>query len=129
MLKCKDCVYNNNCNIQDVGSVVGCAGHGYPKEKTEKVRRLIDANRLIADLREWKSEEYGIFLEEIELGYIIDAVEDQPTAYDLDKVVEELEKCINESFDKCDFGISRATYKKALRIVKRGGTDETNNQN
>lgn len=97
--------------------------------------RLIDADKLETIINDLMSsikcadDDIAANTEGQTLYYVLNQIDQQPTAYDLDKVVEELEKCINESFDKCDFGISRATYKKALRIVKRGGTDETNNQN
>lgn len=66
----------------------------------------------------------GRYIDMPMLYEILDLVEDQDTAYDVDKVVEQLEKCISDSLDKFDFGISRATYEKALCIVKRGGINE-----
>ena len=50
---------------------------------------------------------------------IIDEVEEQPTVYDIDGVVEELEELKNR-YDKNDFAI-RGIIEKATEIVKLGG--------
>ena len=77
--------------------------------------RLIDADRL-------KKEFYKLPIRsnwgEAFLPLLID---EQPTAYDVDKVVKEIEKRITDSLDAFDYGISRATYEAALGIVRRGG--------
>lgn len=62
------------------------------------------------------------------LAMLIDKIENAPTAYDVDKVVEELEKMtrgvgttIN---DNCVIGVRRGYEKasrKAIEIVKAGG--------
>lgn len=44
-----------------------------------------------------------------------------PTAYDIDKVVEQLKECR----DKCVFDAEVHAYQTAVRIVKGGVTDET----
>lgn len=46
----------------------------------------------------------------------------QPTAYDVDKVVEQLEE-LEERYNSIDFGIKGIVY-KAIEIVKAGGRDE-----
>lgn len=56
-----------------------------------------------------------------ELAYIIC---NQPTAYDKEAVVEQLEELKNEAIDKWDGGASHRAYIKALEIVKAGGIDE-----
>lgn len=54
-------------------------------------------------------------------NFWIKNIKDQPTAYDLDKVVQQLEEFIAESVKKFDYGISKAAYTHALEIVERGG--------
>lgn len=75
--------------------------------------------------RKINSDENGVLA--IEISSLIDYVEKMPTAYDVDKVVAELEGM------KDDCGFIRATpeansyckaINKAIDIVKRGGRDE-----
>lgn len=83
--------------------------------------RLINADRLKEDMK----RRFGI-LEEVE--EVIDA---QPTAYDLDKVIEDLDKFahsdICRSSPKCryvdidDINCENCGALGALEIVKRGG--------
>ena len=54
------------------------------------------------------------------LTCVRDMVFDQPTAYDIDKVVEQLE----ENYS-CDVGnLKMISLDKAIEIVKRGGQNE-----
>ena len=80
--------------------------------------RLIDADKLLEELRQYHplSLSYGILSD----------IEYFPTAYDIDKVIEQLKKLID---DKVEF--LRATPESngyiqaindAIEIVKRGGT-------
>ena len=68
--------------------------------------RLIDADKLIGVLK----SEYVSVLEKALLGI----VEGQPTAYDVDRVVEQL-RGLNEN---------EFTYAKVMHIVKAGGVNE-----
>lgn len=64
----------------------------------------------------------------------IELIENQPTAYDVDKVVSELENEIkrlktlkNNCIALCDhevIGIENKTYDYAIKIVRNGGNDE-----
>lgn len=60
-------------------------------------------------------------------NYICDFrdIQEQPTAYDIDKVVEELEKSskwVNETNEYCDDdGNDYIPLSKAIEIVKQGG--------
>jgi hypothetical protein len=47
----------------------------------------------------------------------------QPTAYDVEKVVAELEEEKTMAYDKCDGGSSYKTYSQAIDIVRKGGTE------
>ena len=80
--------------------------------------RLIDADRLLEDMK----RRFGIFEEVIHV---------QPTAYDLDKVIEDLDKFANGdiciSCPKCRYvdedniECENCGALGALEIVKRGG--------
>lgn len=89
--------------------------------------RLIDAEKLL--------DAYAIFgitniSREDVRDELYDLIDNQPTAYDTDKVVEELEKLQKETFsyafkynDSFYDGQSRG-LDKAIEIVKRGGSNE-----
>lgn len=64
---------------------------------------------------------------------ILGAIEDQPTAYNVDKVIEEIEafggcaECREKGTDKRFYygmGCKACVYGKIVNIVKRGGADE-----
>lgn len=87
--------------------------------------RLIDADKLKEQFRQLKGEESlaGMFAEEM-----VKMVEEQPTAYDLDKVVEDLEELRdgNYDFDCCPYKETNISCDKcrmirAIDLVKRGG--------
>lgn len=79
-------------------------------DRLEQVR-LIDANAL-KDCFEMRGDsDLGWHLNEV-----LEEIDEQPTAYDVDKVVEklEMESCVN----------LEDVYKEAIDIVKRGGVDD-----
>ena len=93
--------------------------------------RLIDADKLIEVLNK-----NSIFrtVTNAEGKNAIEIIEEQPTAFDVDKVVEQLEiekyrlhclknDCIALS-DKEVYGIENRVYNKAIEIVEAGGIDE-----
>lgn len=79
------------------------------------MRKLIDADLLMTDARNTITEKSGA------LDWI-NLINRQPTAYDPDKVVEQLEEL------KRRYGIEEFAIKgiicKAIEIVKGGGVDE-----
>ena len=89
--------------------------------------RLIDADKLIEELKESYDDDLQ---KELEYLGIYEFIKEQPTAFDVDKVVEQLEEekmwyethGVNMDMKK---GIIGATC-KAIRIVKAGGRDEKN---
>ena len=102
--------------------------------------RLIDADQLIMDLSDYALQESpndNMDDEEKDLQsqiyaaimFCIDFVEQTKTAYDVDKVVEELEE--NALVKECDVGGLVPSREKivilsdAIEIIKEGGTDET----
>lgn len=81
--------------------------------------RLIDADKLKADLEKAISKNEDMdCLDFLRVTSVIDA---QPTAYEPDKVVEQLEaefkKYYGENWNKSPYLV------KAIEIVKAGGTD------
>ena len=90
--------------------------------------RLIDADKLIEKLRdfkEWETDDGSpihTMSETQRIDRCINFAQTEPTAYDIDKVVEELEK---ESFTTTDTvcgGIFKAIrLSSAIEIVKQGG--------
>jgi len=103
--------------------------------------RLIDADELLDSLKEW-DDSTGTAnsmraLIHATIWTVMDMVDDQPTAYSVDKVVEELEglaklharhqlKCEAKGMDYC---ADRHEHKvhaldEAIAIVKRGGRHE-----
>ena len=92
--------------------------------------RLIDA---YANRDEFMEEVYDILSDEpdnIKANLIIDAFDEIPTAYDPDKVVEQLENrksLMLETFKISESDIDRGRIygmDKAIEIVKAGGADE-----
>ena len=79
--------------------------------------RLIDADKL-------ESADFSECIDSMEIMAVIDA---QPTAYDPDKVVEQLEnerKFWENAYDS-NLGKEKArSYEHAIEIVKGGGADE-----
>lgn len=87
--------------------------------------RLIDAEKLMEQFRQMKGEESlaSMFAEDM-----MKAVEAQPTAYDLEKVIEDLEELRdgNYDFDCCPYKETNISCDKchmirAIDLVKRGG--------
>lgn len=83
--------------------------------------RLIDADNLVFNGRQYNSSQ---------MKTILDFVDAQPTAYDTDKVVEQLEdrkSLMLETFKISESDIDRGRIygmDKAIEIVKAGGTDD-----
>jgi hypothetical protein len=82
--------------------------------------RLIDADKVVEHLEKVKKESASL----VDMAHILgfqSVIDVQPTAYDLDKVVEQLEDYRSEMEQfGCD-GI----LTDMIEIVKGGGTDET----
>jgi hypothetical protein len=81
--------------------------------------RLIDADKLIEDLKESYDEcEIQTVLEYFG---IYEFIKEQPTAYDVDKVVEELEDELRHI--SLIEGLNYMEFKEAIDVVKAGGID------
>lgn len=76
--------------------------------------RLIDADELIKYIKTW---EIGTSISSDQKEFI-DCVNEQPTAFDVDKVVEQLDAYITKLV-----GRNAALYKTVMQIVKGGGVD------
>lgn len=98
------------------------AGTGIPVQEGESMMgRLIDAD---VNREDFMERVYDILSDEpdnIKANLIIDAFDEMPTAYDQDKVVEQLEEaCISPS----DYPGYAVDIEKAIDIVKAGGVNE-----
>lgn len=80
--------------------------------------RLIDVDEITdGEILNYLGKEYGFCVPDVR-----DLLKDQPTAYDVNKVVEQLEAApICSSWNHNSDNISRNF---AMEIVKRGGRDE-----
>lgn len=87
--------------------------------------RLIDADRFRRFAHE-QLDEYNVY----SVDEIFEMIDEQPTAYHLDKVVKELDEQAEEcrkywqNFDDEDAFGGMNAYCHAIRIVKRGGCNE-----
>ena len=95
------------------------------------MRRLIDADKLIQEMSEWywdkekqKAAENDVSPMDLFTHLAITTVQEQPTAFDLDKVMEQLE---DRSTLARPVGWSKAyeiiMLKDAIEIVKGGGVE------
>lgn len=78
--------------------------------------RLIDADKLLEELREYHplSLSYGILSD----------IEYFPTAYDIDKIIEQLEELKETAYES--YGLTSGAYVamcNAIEIVKKGGIE------
>ena len=100
--------------------------------------RLIDADKLILHLNDFMLQQSPIDVQDIEsikvsavIKDCIKAVDEQPTAYDVDKVLEQLEnekKFWNDATYNKEIGKQKArSYAYAIEIVKGGGIDGNTN--
>ena len=100
--------------------------------------RLIDADKLMEDIiKICKCQPYLEGMQS-EIVYIQDVVDEQPTAFDVDKVVAQLETRRKEYEDRTDNldtpfryicyykGIMRG-YEYSIDVIKAGGIDENRN--
>ena len=89
--------------------------------------RLIDADALLDEFISLTPYGMGV----VGIKYVDDLIKSQPTAYDVDKVIEELEKIRRIVFitiantgkedDDTMYAYVSRTVDKAIDIVKRGG--------
>ena len=100
--------------------------------------RLIDANLLVRECKKWlkpkaPDEDEMVSLADIAVSMLME-IEEQPIAFDIDKVVKELEDLKMRYFltlantgdaDKdCAYLNIANVIDKEIEIVKRGGRDE-----
>jgi hypothetical protein len=100
--------------------------------------RLIDADELILHLNDFMLQQSPIDIQDIESIHVsaviqdcINAVEEQSTAYDVDKVIEEIEEWtarINVIIDKSGKTgqVDVIGSNKAIKIVEGGGVSGDN---
>lgn len=59
----------------------------------------------------------------VKVSEMFQLIKNQPTAYDISKVVAELEEEKTMAYDNWDGGSSYKAYSQAIDIVKRGGVE------
>jgi hypothetical protein len=84
-----------------------------------RMQRLIDANKCMWDVMQFVRKERTISLSQV--------FDEQPTAYDVDVVVDELKHKSEYIGGGYYSGRDMITLEKAIDIVKRGGIDGENN--
>lgn len=77
--------------------------------------RLIDADKLMGELHESLKGDCDL-RKDYEFMGIDEFIENQPTAYNVDKVIKEIESCFNATEGKG----RRLAYHRAIAIVKGG---------
>ena len=96
--------------------------------------RLIDADKLMEDIiKICKCQPYLEGMQS-EIVYIQDVIDEQPTAFDVDEVVEQLEEKSKMNLKKGLIEVlpdearpylkAVESFDKAIEIVRRGGIDE-----
>lgn len=93
--------------------------------------RLIDADRLKAAIHTDFSEHFTLYHDTDETALfdmVMDDIDEMPTAFDKEKVIEELMKCSDDPCTLHECG-ARSEYcsacmaKKAIEIVEKGGIE------
>ena len=90
------------------------------------MERLIDADKLLEETRRDRdyARKNGFLDMYYERQVLIDRIESQPTAYNVDKVVEQLESLRNAEADYYYAGSNDVIDREdAIEIVKGGGVD------
>ena len=90
--------------------------------------RLIDADELLERLYNIFHEESGNNITQINLGDAMKEINESKAAYDVDKVVEQLQKLSDNCWQYADLdqrslGKARA-FDKAIEIIKDGGKND-----
>ena len=96
--------------------------------------RLIDADKLMLHLNDYALQEAPFGRNDSKnqkeiyetIKECMKAVEEQPTAFDVEKVIEQLNELLEEkTTDSGDDWYTAECLSKAIEIVKRGGLDES----
>jgi hypothetical protein len=98
-------------------------------QRSVRIMRLIDADKLILHLNDYALQECPSNVESAEdrkisrevyfaIQNCMKAVEKQPTAFDVDKVVEQLDTYITKLV-----GRNSTLYQTVMQIVKGGGVE------
>lgn len=81
--------------------------------------RLIDADELVKFLKGCTMSNGTL----INTNTMLAVIYKMPTAYDVEKVVGELEEEKTMAYDKFDGGSSYKAYSQAIEIVRKGGVE------
>jgi hypothetical protein len=97
----------------------------------EQMSRLIDADKLIEEMSTWywdkekqKASEEDVSPMDLFTHLAITTVQEQPTAFDVDEVVQQLEMLIEDKVSESgDDWYTAECLNEAVEIVKGGGVD------
>lgn len=85
--------------------------------------RLINADKLIEDLEKVKKESESL----VDISHIIgfqSVIDAQPTAFDADKVIEQLEDLVKINMEVLNVRADYVNLAHVIKIVKAGEIDE-----
>lgn len=82
-----------------------------------------EKRKIKADSKKYRMHEEAVAGMKASLQAIENKVNEMQTAYDVSKVVAELEEEKTMAYDKCDGGSSYKAYSQAIDIVRRGGVE------
>jgi hypothetical protein len=86
--------------------------------------RLIDADKFIEEINTmWYDNDNVVELWEA-LPVVIKTVEQQPTAFDVDKVIEQLDELVKINMEVLGVRADYVNLAHVIKIVKAGGIDE-----
>ena len=129
--------FKESMNIRQNQLLPGC----HCRSRTERendMRRLIDADLLMRKCEKWlkpkaPDEDEMVSVADIAVSTLME-IEEQPTAFDVEKVVKELEDLkmryyftianTGDADKDCAYLNTANAIDKAIEIVKRGGVDE-----
>ena len=98
-------------------------------ERENDMSRLIDADLLMRKCEKWlkpkaPDEDEMVSVADIAVSTLME-IEEQPTAFDVEKVIEQLNELLEEkTTDSGDDWYTAECLDRAIEIVKRGGRDE-----
>jgi hypothetical protein len=88
--------------------------------------RLIDADKFIEEINTmWYDNDNVVELWEA-LPVVIKTVEQQPTAFDVDKVIEQLDELVTINMEVLGVRADYVNLAHVIKIVKAGGIDDNN---
>lgn len=86
---------------------------------------LISRSALIEHIKEFTNINEGYFENP---HFLIRVIENQPTAYDVEKVIKKLEAEKENTYNRCVNGMHDAVFKDLLVKIRNGGKENENKE-